>query len=710
MKRIVCFLLTIGISLFGYVTVISPNGGEAFERGSKTVISWDDNIAEDVKIELYKNDLYYSTIVDTTESNGSYEWAIPVDLFGLFKIKISSVIWSDTYGISQNTFEIKKGSINILSPQSGDVLQMFEEKPIGWTNDFPEDVKISLIKNTKTITELSSKSNGLRNWNFYTNDLTAGNDYRLRIESKLFDDVYAETGNFSIKGTNNVYGSVSGTWTEESSPYILTDSTFVENTVSLVVTPNVTIRGSKPRINFNVLGTIEALGAYDSMIEFDGISLSFHNSVSADTSKIKFAHFTQNNNQGLFDGYKVFGGTGNEFSSSVKQVTDGGFIFTGYTTSSGAGNKDVWLVKTDSHGNLEWSKTFGGLDDDAGKSVAETKDGGFIITGYTRSFGAGLRDLWLIKTDAFGNHEWDRTFGGSDNDGGESVKQTFDSGFIIAGYTKSFGAGSSDLWLIKTDAFGNHEWDYTFGGTKDDIGYDVEITPEGAYVITGSTKSFSANHRDVWVVKTSSDGIEEWSRTYGDSYENFGYSIQQTKDGGFIIGGTADPGVPEPLLLKISDSGSLLWLKKFPCGYGHGHRACEAADGGYLLVGQNQATMFLAKTDVDGEVLWEKSIKETAHNYIGFSLERTYDGGFIVVGTKDTYDVFLVKTDPDGNTSDTTQTISINDNSKAVIQNCIINNINNYGITVNNASPVISNNLIIQNKGGIKFEGVRNFV
>ena len=161
--------------------------------------------------------------------------------------------------------------------------------------------------------------------------------------------------------------------------------------------------------------------------------------------------------------------------------------------------------------------------------------------------------------------------------------------------------------------------------------------------------------------------------------------------------------MPEPLLLKISDSGSLLWLKKFPCGYGHGHRACEAADGGYLLVGQNQATMFLAKTDVDGEVLWEKSIKETAHNYIGFSLERTYDGGFIVVGTKDTYDVFLVKTDPDGNTSDTTQTISINDNSKAVIQNCIINNINNYGITVNNASPVISNNLIIQNKGGIKF-------
>ncbi len=243
---------------------------------------------------------------------------------------------------------------------------------------------------------------------------------------------------------------------------------------------------------------------------------------------------------------KTFGETSGDYRNygrSVQVTGDSGYIIAGGISSFGAGRLDVYLVKTDSDGNLMWEKTFGGIFDNSGYSVQMTGDGGYIITGYTHSSKWGGSDVYLVKTDSDGNLMWEKTFGEIDDYGrskddyGRSVQVTGDGGYIITGNTYYDMTGDYDVYLVKADSRGNLEWSITFGGAVGDYGYSVQVTGDGGYIIAGGTASFGAGATDVYLVKTDSDGNLMWEKTFGRIGSDMGYSVQVTGDGGYIITG-----------------------------------------------------------------------------------------------------------------------------------------------------------------------------
>jgi hypothetical protein len=262
---------------------------------------------------------------------------------------------------------------------------------------------------------------------------------------------------------------------------------------------------------------------------------------------------------------RTFGGINSDYGRSIQQVFNDGYVLIG-TTASFGDNNDVWLIKTDEQGNKEWDKTFGGSNDDFGSCIQQTIDGGYIIVGWTNSFGGGNNDVWLIKTDEQGNKEWDKTLGGNDTDIGYAIQQTVDDGYIIVGWTKSFGNGNIDVWLVKTDEQGNKEWDKTLGGNLFDRGYAIQQTVYGGYIIVGWTNSFGDGNYNVWLIKTDSQGNEEWNRPFGGSNSDRGYAVQQTTDGGYIITGETKSfgnGESDLWLIKTDSQGNEEWNRPF---------------------------------------------------------------------------------------------------------------------------------------------------
>ncbi len=300
-----------------------------------------------------------------------------------------------------------------------------------------------------------------------------------------------------------------------------------------------------------------------------------------------------------------------------------------------------------------WTKTYGGIDYDRGNSMIQTSDGGLAIIGEYGGFTeAGTRrqgQIWLVKTDASGDTLWTRKYNGSEYDLGNAVRQTSDGGYILAGYTSGGRFNAVDAWLIRTDAFGDTLWTKTFGTDSEESANDVIETSDGGFVFTGFARSTkSSRDRDVWLVKTDSVGDTLWTgRYYSGDVENVGNKVLETTDGGFVIVGTTQlRGRNEDLfLIGTDEDGNELWKKTYNKTYAtrdgvdEGRDIIELDNDGFMVLGFSDAYNWLIRTDAAGDTLWTKSFFLN-----GRSFKKTIDGGYIITGD------WLVRTDSAGDT------------------------------------------------------------
>ena len=353
---------------------------------------------------------------------------------------------------------------------------------------------------------------------------------------------------------------------------------------------------------------------------------------------------------------KTYGGPTNDWAASVIQTSDGGYIIAGSSESrSGTFCYDIWIVKTDSSGNKDWSKTFGGDNNEHAYSVIQTSDGGYAIAGTTESkmdwsvfpsptmFGED-EDIWLIKIGSSGNKEWDKMYGGAKRDSVHSVIQTSDGGYAIAGDTWVSNNSWYDGWLIKTDSSGNVKWNKTYGGSGTETAYSVVQTSDGGYAIAGDTSDFGGNF---WLVKTDSFGNVEWNRTYGGIGNECAWEMIQTSDGGYALAGLKDPisfgnGSRDFWVVKTDSFGNEEWNRTYGSQYRDEARAMvQTSDSGYILVGETGSDAWLVKIDSCGNEEWNEiyggpdvdkaqSVIQTSDNgyvFAGMTGSKDYRGG-----------------------------------------------------------------------------------
>ncbi len=363
---------------------------------------------------------------------------------------------------------------------------------------------------------------------------------------------------------------------------------------------------------------------------------------------------------------RTYGGINGDWAYSVQQTNDGGYIISGDSYSFGVvGYQNIYLIKTSALGDTLWTKTHGGTNHYEGFYIQQTIDGGYIIAERTPGAPINLMKVYLIKTSAMGDTLWARTYGGIANDGAHSVQETNDSGFIVTGYTFSFGAGNSndDAYLIKTDFNGNILWSKTYGGTISDEGFSVQQTNDGGYIIAGSTNSFGAGSFDVFLIKTDINGNTLWTKTYGGMGDDIGRSVEQTSDGGYIVAGhTFSFGIGDRdiYLIKTDSTGNALWTKTYGgMGIDEQWSVHQTNDGGYIVggatvsFGAGGSDVYLIKTNTVGDTLWTKTYGGSFNDW-GHSIQQTADRGYIIGGGTDNFgagstDVYLIKTDSLGN-------------------------------------------------------------
>jgi hypothetical protein len=380
---------------------------------------------------------------------------------------------------------------------------------------------------------------------------------------------------------------------------------------------------------------------------------------------------------------KSLGGSDVDTPNSILQTSDGGYIIAGYTFSNDGdvpknrGETDFWIVKLDSQGTIQWQKTYGGTNDDYAKSILQTSDGGFIIAGHTSSNDGdvtnnhGKFDYWILKLDSQGTIQWQKTYGGTNDEFTESILQTSDGGYIIAGFSRSNDGdvkgnhGNEDYWIIKLNSRGTLLWQKALGGSQWDSANSILQTSDDGYIIAGYSRSndgdVEGNHgkEDYWIVKLDSQGTLQWQKSLGGSMYDIAHSIQQTSDGGYIIAGSStsnngdvseNHGDFDYWIVKLDSQGILQGQKSLG-----GSRFDTAisiqitSDGGYIIAGTSSSNngdvtgnhgnsdYWITKLDSQATLQWQKSLGGSEADYF-HSIQITSDGGYIIVGRTESND------------------------------------------------------------------------
>ena len=401
---------------------------------------------------------------------------------------------------------------------------------------------------------------------------------------------------------------------------------------------------------------------------------------------VLFTSCTTAFSQPLIEWQKKLGGSDLDEGTTIRQTSDGGFVFVGTTASSDGdvvgihGLYDAWVVKLSSSGSIEWKKSLGGSASDAATSIRQTSDGGYIIAGNTMSNNGdvtgnhGMHDAWIVKLSADGNIVWQKTLGGPRNDMAYSVEQTFDGGYIVAGSSDSAGGdvafnhGQEDFWVVKLSSAGSIQWEHSYGGSNRDIAAVVIQTADSGYLVGGGTQSsdgdvtFNHGNKDVWLVKITATGNMSWQRTYGGSvndlcgWEDNPGGLKQTSDGGYIFAGwtnsldgdvTFNHGDYDMWVVKLFPTGAIDWQYTYGGSLDDQSSSIQqTADGGYIVAGVEESTdgnvtgnhggydYWLVKLNSAGILQWQKAMGGSAL-YLGdcaFSVQQTSDLGYIVGG------------------------------------------------------------------------------
>jgi hypothetical protein len=359
---------------------------------------------------------------------------------------------------------------------------------------------------------------------------------------------------------------------------------------------------------------------------------------------------------------RTYGGPYYDAGNCVLQTPDSGYIIVGTSRYYDSEINYLFLIRTDAYGDTIWTRAYGGDEHDSGTFIQETSDSGYIVLGGTRSFGAGGPDVYLLKITSTGDTLWTKTFGGAGIDYGHCVRQTEDLGYIIAGTTDSYGSGLNDIYLIKTDASGDILWTREIGGEEYDWCKNIQQTSDKGYILVGDTKSSGAGDKDVYLVKTNAIGDTLWTRTYGGVNYDRGYSLVQTWEGYIIVGATESFGAGDRdvYIIKTNLAGDTLWTKTLGgTGYDQANFIQKTYDDDYIIVGETQSygdlesNIYLIKIDSGGNVYWTRTIGGADYDR-GACVQQTSDRGFIITGSStsfsasDDYDIYLVKTDGNG--------------------------------------------------------------